>query len=66
MSQAFHGRKLGKALLDEGLIPANARLLELIVPADGPVTLRLELFVSNGELEKLIRAMQAVMTDRPT
>jgi hypothetical protein len=66
VSQVFQGRKLGKALLDEGLIPANARLLELVVPADGPVTLRLELFVSNGELEKLIRAMQAMMTAPPS
>lgn len=56
----YSGRTLGKALIDEGLIPANARLLELVIPADGAITLRLELYVSEAEIGKLIRAMQTI------
>jgi hypothetical protein len=57
----YQGRTLGKALIDEGLIPANARLLDLVIPADGAVVLRLELFVSYDDLAKLIRAMQTIV-----
>jgi hypothetical protein len=60
---AYLGRSVGKALMDEGLCPANARLVELVVPADGAVVLRYELYVGAEDLAKLARAIARLVTD---
>jgi hypothetical protein len=61
---AYVGRSVGKALMDEGLCPANARLVELVVPADGAVVLRYELYVSAEDFAKLARAIARFVTDK--
>ena len=55
----IHGNKLGKALQDEGLIPPNCRLLEIVIPDDGAAVLRFECFVTRDDLPKISRALLA-------
>jgi hypothetical protein len=61
--QFFQGRSVGKALMDEGLCPANARSVELIVPAEGPVVLRYELYVASEDFAKLARAIARLVKE---
>lgn len=57
----YQGRDFGKALIDEGLIPPNARLLELVVPVSGAVILRLEVLVEKPDFDKIVRAIQSIV-----
>lgn len=47
---------IGEALIAEGLCPDNARNIELLIPADGAVAFRYEVFVEYSDLPKLARA----------
>ena len=46
--------------MQEGLIPPNARLLEVVIPADGAVIFRYEVYLVTDDLPKLSRALLAL------
>lgn len=54
----YRGDSLGKRLIEEGLCPKNARLVELHIPASGALTLHYEVFVDTEDIPKIIRALQ--------
>jgi hypothetical protein len=53
----YHGTTLGHFLINEGLVPPNARDVDLIISATGPVLLRYEVLVDTADLGKLARAI---------
>jgi hypothetical protein len=59
MAQRYLGNVLGKLLVEAGLCPPNARLLELIVSPTEAIIIRYEVYVENADLEKLGRVMTA-------
>lgn len=57
MRHVIQGRTLGKALQEEGLLPPNCQLVEVLIPADGAATIRYTVLVDAADLPKLARAM---------
>jgi len=57
MSTLIPGNRLGLALLDEGLLPANANLIEVLVPASGVTSIRYTVFLTEEDIPKLARAL---------
>jgi hypothetical protein len=60
----YHGRKLGALLIEAGIVPTNARLLELVVPADGAIILRYEVFLDTDAMGTFGRVLQQLAADR--
>jgi hypothetical protein len=57
--------RFGQALAAEGLVPPHVRTVELLVPADGGMTLRYEVWVQEADLPKLGRALLQASAPRP-
>lgn len=51
------GRSLGKALHEEGLLPPNCTLVEVRIPASGPLEIVYTTWIAEEDLPKLARAM---------
>jgi hypothetical protein len=56
----IHGRKVGDALIDVGLIPKHCASVEILTPADGPLQIRYTVNVPDKDLSKLAKAFQAL------
>lgn len=54
---AIHSHTLAQALKAEGLLPANCNLVEVLIPANGAMTIRYTVFVEIPDLPKVARAM---------
>jgi hypothetical protein len=71
MSALHIPAELLKVFVDEGLVPANCRSLELSIPADGALVLRYEVFVTTDQLEQLAvifrtMAQQSAIKEMPS
>ena len=52
------GNKLGTILQQRGLIPVHCRLVDVVIPVQGPVIIKFEKFVDADELDTLAEAMK--------
>lgn len=53
----YEGRVLGQLLIEEGLMPPSARVLELVVSGTDAVVIRYEVYVELADLQKVRRAI---------
>ena len=60
---AIGSRLLHKPLADAGLIPANCRLMEVVISATGAIVVRYETFISAEDLGKLGVVLQTASED---
>lgn len=58
MTQSVSTFHLGKALFDEGLVPAECFNVDIKVPADGLMTLHYDVNVRGEDIPKIIRALE--------
>lgn len=64
MKMIAHSGKLERALIAEGLVPANCRLLEIVVKPDSAPIIRFEVFVQTDDLVKLSKAFAVAAGDQ--
>lgn len=57
VQRLFRGNELGKYLIEEGVLPPQCRNVELLLPVDGALALRYEVFVTAEDLPKLARCL---------
>ena len=60
----YHGKSLGKCLMDEGLVPKNARHVELHIAADEAVFVRYDVLFEDADAPKWARALTKLLEPR--
>lgn len=63
MGRRLHARSLAKRLTEQGLLPPNCGKVELLIPPDGALTLRYEVYVTDEDLAKLGTAFTDMAAD---
>jgi hypothetical protein len=62
----YSGLALGKLLVEEGLMPPNTRLLDLILSPNEAVIIRYEVFVETADLAKIARVLTRFVEETKT
>ena len=55
-------RDLAQAMAEQGLVPPNCHMVEIVVGVDGALVIRYEVLVQSEDLSKITAAFQAVTT----
>ncbi len=66
MAQVVRSDRLEDALIAQGLVPKNCRLLEVVMAPQSVPILRFEVFVTNDDLAKLAVAFASALGQVPS
>jgi hypothetical protein len=64
MATYYKGDALGKKMIELGICPANARRVELHIPADGALELHYQVLVDRDQVGKIAQALAVMAEER--